>query len=340
MTDPREPNPFSFLDPPASTEVNPSSVDANAADADPDQAESESAESEQHQSDQPEAESESTPSEPDATCTESKIEESSVTSADFDFTQPKAGSHATEETEGAPEEDAAEEDEEDVPLPSPLEPSRPAWLGLLFFSEFAVIVLAVMLVFVQLWMYLPIVRNVAVGVALGWCLSKWPKQGFTHHVFLLLATVAGVFSTFVLYLALLYLYHLQAIGELSYWMQISLEFKWESFEYFLSDLLEQPIFGYHLGTRGNLVMWSAEFFITFWVAWPMVRTAKQFAQLDSVPLEVLEHVISMRQDSCSSAEIRRELHSLGWLRPEDQNQALAAGDAFIRLMPKKKKGKR
>ncbi len=86
------------------------------------------------------------------------------------------------------------------------------------------------------------------------------------------------------------------------------------------------------GEIGNYIVWLVEIAITFFIAHGRVVSATRQVHVGSVPGEVTDFVLHLMSDGRQIEDIRSELHSRGWAREEDADNALWAAAAVIAIV--------
>ncbi len=223
---------------------------------------------------------------------------------------------------------------EDTPLSPPYTPPRdlpaPAVHGAsnpiiaVALGLVAACVLGIALFAASQFIYIYILYNSLVGVAIGWAIALGVQKGrYTNGVGLLLLTIVCSLIAYLVFNYSMYVWILRAIdGPRPSFLEF-LHFRAEN------DTL---IRGIKPGTIGNIIVWVVEAGITWFFAFQRVMSAKQSSHVEAVPGEVTEFVLYLMSQGRQPHEVDEELSRRGWVQQEDRERAMLAATALAAMI--------
>lgn len=251
--------------------------------------------------------------------------------------EEESGWDPDNEEEGEWDPDGDDDEGPYVP-PETLPPPYPSRGGLpLFATLLSLIIAAAMgaaLVGMGRVLYVPLIYNVIVGVALGWAVSKAPKwSNFTSGFLLFLLLLVCTLLVYVISHVGTYIWIYYGTDDYRHFFEQSWQRQWEEVRaYLLERAAVKKAFGYPLGLYGTTAVWAGEALITLAVGWLFVRPGIRLQIAESVPVEVLEMVLNLQADGYAEDGVRDELKLRGWGRSSDQSRALRAATAYDKLV--------
>jgi hypothetical protein len=103
---------------------------------------------------------------------------------------------------------------------------------------------------------------------------------------------------------------------------------------------EPFIRGARIGAIGNYVVWFVEYLITAYFAWSRVSVTLRLLDVQSVPPAVLGLIAHFLAKNYSVEDVKKELASRGWSRPEDQETAFVAACSLVSLLQQEQQEKK
>jgi hypothetical protein len=243
-------------------------------------------------------------------------------------------------SEESEHDNAPEEDEPSGPLPPPLG-KRAFPIGALTVALLEAVFLGIVLAFIRKQLIVPMVFHMVAGIALGWALGGVAKRGVGMGALVTLTACAtGLMCASMFGFLFLWDRHPDLFRSFDA-DEFSRLFRPDLFERFQGYLSTQArelrLYGFNPGTTGAYILWVAEFVAAAVFAWFAVRSASRLSLTGSVPVEVLELVVGLRKQGRDPHAINTALIDGGWIDPHDQATARAAADAYLALLPARKR---
>jgi hypothetical protein len=236
----------------------------------------------------------------------------------------------------------AEEEAEQGELPPPLERTGSIPILASELSLLMALFVGIAMVAAQRMLYLPLLYSIALGMLLGWALSRAAHRGCTNRLILGSLTLVAVLLAQGTYHVGNFLWdnHRSTLRRLDLPELLDLA-TWDDVErfgrYMQDQARQKKVFGFSLGPYGYYVLSSCEAFLMFMFAWLPVRSARRLKLAASVPVEVLERVIALRRQKLDRSEVFLKLSEQGWISPREQQQAWDAADAYLALVARRKR---
>ncbi len=198
-----------------------------------------------------------------------------------------------------------------LPGPKPSDPSPPivtVALGAAIAVGMGVALFAASRVF-----YVYILYNWAIGAAIGWGMGVGVKQSRFTQPAVLFVLAAGF--SLLSYLTYNLVWWISVQGDPSLAGIGLFEFMAARAEF------DTFIGGAEIGTVGNLIVWAVELGISVYFAWQRIHVSAQMVEMEAVPPEVVQFVLSLLAEGETESGVRQELATRGWTRVEDQDRA-------------------
>jgi hypothetical protein len=172
--------------------------------------------------------------------------------------------------------------------------------------------------------YVYLLYNSLIGVALGWGLAKFPREKkYTDEDGLLGVTLFVSVMPYIVMNFAWFLVARAAIAEEYPGTSITIG------EFFEARCEDTFLAGIEPGVMGWLIIWTIEIGITFVVAWNQVSAAILVTKIEAIPKEVTEFVLHLMSEEKTEETIRAELSTRGWSNPDDQRRAIEAANAVV-----------
>jgi hypothetical protein len=251
-----------------------------------------------------------------------------------------SGWSPTATSEESTHDQQAEDDEPGGPLPPPLG-KRAFPIGALTVALLEAVFLGIVLAFIRKQLIVPLVFHMVAGIALGWALGGVAKRGVGMGVLVALTACATALMCASMFgFSFLWDRHPELFrsfdgDEFSRLFSQDLFGRFQG--YLSTQARELKLYGFNPTSTGAYILWVAEFLAAGVFAWFAVRSASRLSLTGSVPVEVLELVVGLRKQGRETHAINSALIDGGWIDPQDQATARAAADAYLALLPARKR---
>jgi len=232
--------------------------------------------------------------------------------------------------------EAALDGEEIYVPPSELPPPLPHVSGTpllgMIVGLAAAVVAGIALFIVSRVVYIYLLYNVLLGVAIGWAVALAPKQSkYTNTPVLLMLTLLCSLLTYLAFNVALFMYVLRDINAPPAAGPVDWILGFFAFLVVRAQN-ERFIGGAQIGAVGNAIVWLVEIAITFFCAWGMVRMAINVCHVESVPYRVSKFVLEMLSQGNEVDTVAQELSARGWSDPRDQQHAFQAAQSLAAII--------